>query len=316
MDRFASLSAFVKVAELRGFAPAARQMGLSPSALTRLVAALEDHLGTRLLRRTTRSVTVTDEGERYLLQARRILAELAEADASLQAVRAVPAGRLVVAAPLAFGRFHVGPLLSAYLSRYPAVQGELRLGDRNVNLVEDGIDVAVRIGELGDSTLRARRVGETRRVLVAAPGYLARQGTPATPADIPSHRCIHFSGFNAAHEWLFERDGQRLRVGFAPSFVTNGAESAVQHAIDEGGLTLVFAYQAAVAIAQGQLQVLLPEYERPPSPIQLIYPSARLLSAKVRTFIDMAVSDTQWSFTDLDASTGVSRAGDGRIARG
>ena len=304
MDRFASLSAFVKVAELKGFAPAARHIGLSPSAVTRLVAALEDHLGVRLLRRTTRSVTLTDEGERYLLQARRILADLADADASLQAVRAVPAGRLVVAAPLAFGRFHVGPLLSAYLSRYPAVQGELRLGDRNVSLIEDGIDVAVRIGELGDSTLRARRVGETRRVLVAAPGYLERHGTPSSPADISAHRCIHFSGFNAAHEWVFEREGQRLRVGFTPSFVTNGAESAVQHAVAGGGLTLVFAYQAAPALAQRRLRVLLPDYERPPSPIQLVYPTARLLSAKVRTFIDMAVSDTHWSFTDLDAPTG------------
>lgn len=303
MDRFAALSAFVKVAELKGFAPAARRIGVSPSALTRLVAALEDHLGARLLRRTTRSVTLTDEGERYLLQARRILADLAEADASLQAVRAVPAGRLVVAAPLAFGRFHVGPLLSAYLSRYPAVQGELRLGDRNVSLIEDGIDVAVRIGELGDSTLRARRVGETRRVLVAAPSYLERQGTPSSPADIAAHRCIHFSGFNAAHEWVFENEGRRLRVGFTPSFVTNGAESAVQHAVAGGGLTLVFAYQAASALAEGRLRILLPDYERPPSPIQLVYPTARLLSAKVRSFIDMAVSDTHWSFTDLASST-------------
>jgi DNA-binding transcriptional LysR family regulator len=304
MDRFASLSAFVRVAELRGFAPAARRMGLSPSALTRLVAALEDHLGARLLRRTTRSVTLTDEGERYLLQARRILADLAEADASLQAVRGVPSGRLVVAAPLAFGRIHVGPLLSAYLSRYPAVQGELRLGDRNASLIEDGIDVAVRIGELGDSTLKARRVGETRRVLVAAPDYLDRHGSPSAPADIAGHRCIHFSGFSAAHEWSFEQAGRRVRVGFTPSFVTNGAESAVQHAIEGGGLTLVLAYQAATALAQGRLRVLLPEHERPPSPIHLVYPTARLLSAKVRSFIDMVVSDTSWSFTVQDGPTG------------
>lgn len=304
MDRFAALSAFVKVADLRGFAPAARHMGLSPSALTRLVASLENHLGARLLRRTTRSVTVTDEGERYLLQARRILADLAEADASLQAVHAVPTGRLVVAAPLAFGRFHVGPLLSAYLSCYPAVQSELRLGDRNVNLIEDGIDIAIRIGELGDSTLKVRRVGETRRVLVASPDYLERHGVPSAPADIAAHRCIHFSGFNAAHEWLFEREGQRVRVGFTPSFVTNGAESAVQHAIDGGGLTLVLAYQAESALAHGRLRVLLPDYERPPSPIQLVYPTSRLLSAKVRTFIDMTVSQTRWSFTDLGPATG------------
>lgn len=299
MDRFATLSAFVKVAELHGFAPAARRLGLSPSAVTRLVAALEAHLDVRLLQRTTRSVTLTDEGERYLLQARRILVELEEADASMQATRAAPSGRLVVAAPVAFGRFHVGPLFSAYLSRYPAVQGELVLGARVINLVEESVDIAVRIGHLGDSSQRSRRVGETRRVLVASPGYLARHGAPVTPADIASHRCIHFAGFNAVLEWVFEQQGSRIRVGIAPSFVTNGAESAVQHAIDGGGLTLVLAYQATAAIRAGALRILLPEYERPPSPIQLVYPTARLLSPKVRAFIDMAASDTDWSFVAI-----------------
>jgi len=299
MDRFATLSAFVKVAEMRGFAPAARRLGLSPSAVTRLVAALEAHLDVRLLQRTTRSVTLTDEGERYLLQARRILAELEEADASMQAARAAPAGRLVVSAPLAFGRFHVGPLFSAYLSRFPAVQGELLLGDRMINLVDESVDIAVRIGHLGDSSLKSRRVGETRRVLVASPDYLARHGEPATPADIAGHRCIHFSGFNSAQEWVFEQEGARLRVGFVPSFATNGAESAVQHAIDGGGLTLVLAYQAAAAVRSGTLRILLPGFEREPSPIQLVYPTSRLLSAKVRAFIDMAASETDWSFVDL-----------------
>ncbi len=299
MDRFATLSAFVKVADMRGFAPAARRLGLSPSAVTRLVAALEAHLDVRLLQRTTRSVTLTDEGERYLLQARRILAELEEADASMQAARAAPAGRLVVSAPLAFGRFHVGPLFSAYLSRFPAVQGELLLGDRMINLVDESVDIAVRIGHLGDSSLKSRRVGETRRVLVASPDYLARHGEPATPADIAGHRCIHFSGFNSAQEWVFEQEGARLRVGFVPSFATNGAESAVQHAIDGGGLTLVLAYQAAAAVRSGTLRILLPGFEREPSPIQLVYPTSRLLSAKVRAFIDMAASETDWSFVDL-----------------
>ncbi len=299
MDRFATLQAFVGVAEAKGFAPAARHLGLSPSAVTRLVAALEERLGSRLLQRTTRSVMLTDEGERYLPLARRILADLDEADASLQAARAAPSGRLVVAAPLAFGRVHVGPLLSSYLSRHPAVQGELRLGDRVVNLVEDGIDLAIRIGHLGDSTLRSRRLGETRRVLVAAPSYLERHGTPLSPAAIAGHRCIHFSGFNTTHEWVFEREGQRQRVGFVPSFVTNAAESAVQHAVDGGGLTLVLAYQAAAAIRRGALRILLAEHERPPSPIQIVYPTQRLLSAKVRAFIDMAVAETRWSFTEL-----------------
>lgn len=299
MDRFATLQAFVQVAEAKGFAPAARALGLSASAVTRLVAALEDRLGSRLLQRTTRAVTLTDEGERYLPLARRVLADLDEADASLLATRAEPSGRLVVAAPLAFGRAHVGPLLSAYLSRHPAVQGELRLGDRIVNLVEDGIDLAIRIGDLGDSSLMARRVGATRRVLVAAPSYLAAHGEPAQPAEIATHRCIHFAGFNAVPEWVFERQGQRQRIAFSPRFVTNAAEAAVQHAIDGGGLTLVLAYQAAAAIREGRLRVLLPDFERPPSPIQIVYPSARLLSAKVRAFIDMAARETRWSFLDF-----------------
>ncbi len=300
MDRFATLQAFIRVADARGFAPAARGLGLSPSAVTRLVAALEERLGSRLLQRTTRAVTLTDEGERYLPLARRILADLEEADASLQAAQAEPSGRLVVAAPLAFGRAHVGPLLSGFLSRHPAVQGELRLGDRIVNLVEDGIDLAIRIGDLGDSSLRARRVGATRRVLVAAPSYLATLGTPQKPDEIAGHRCIHFAGFNPTPEWLFEHEGRRQRVAFAPRFVTNAAETAVQHAIDGGGLTQVLAYQAAAAIREGRLHVLLPDYERLPSPIQIVYPTARLLPARVRAFIDMAATETRWSFLDLD----------------
>lgn len=299
MDRFATLSAFVKVAEMQGFAPASRRMGLSPSAVTRLVAALEDHLGVRLLQRTTRSVTLTDEGERYLLQARRILSELAEADASMQAARAAPSGRLVVSAPLVFGRIHVGPLLSAYLTRYREVQGELLLGDRMVNLIEDGVDVAVRIGELSDSSLRSRRVGETRQIVVASPDYLARQGTPGEPATLSRHRCIHFSGFGSGHEWSFEQAGIRSRISISPSFVTNSADTAIQHAIGGGGLARVLAYQAEQAVRSGALSIVLSAYERPPLPIQLVYPTSRLLSAKVRAFIDAVATEARWSFVAL-----------------
>jgi len=299
MDRFATLSAFVKVAELRGFAPAARKLGLSPSAVTRLVAGLEEHLGVRLLQRTTRLVTPTDEGERYLLLARRILSELEEADASLQATQAAPSGRLAVSAPLAFGRLHVGPLFSTYLSRFPAVHGELTLSDRMINLVDDGIDAAVRIGHLADSSLRARRIGETRRVVVAAPDYLAEMGVPDDPAGIARHRCIHFSGFRVRGDWEFERAGSRSHVAITPSFVTNSADTAIQHAVRGGGLTMVLAYQAADAIRAGALRIVLAEHELPPLPIQIVYPTQRLLSAKVRAFIDMIVTEADWSFTDL-----------------
>lgn len=299
MDRFATLAAFVKVAELRGFAPAARKLGLSPSAVTRLVAALEEHLGVRLLQRTTRLVTPTDEGERYLLLARRILGELEEADASLQATQAEPSGRLTVSAPLVFGRLHVGPLFSTYLSRYPAVHGELILSDRMINLVDDGVDAAIRIGHLADSSLRARRIGETRRVVVAAPDYLARTGIPRDPAEIARHRCIHFSGFRPGSEWAFEQGGATAHVAIQPSFVTNSADMAIQHALRGGGLTMVLAYQAAEAIRSGALRIVLSDHETPPLPIQIVYPTSRLLSAKVRTFIDMVVKEADWSFTDM-----------------
>jgi DNA-binding transcriptional LysR family regulator len=169
MDRFDAMQAFVAVAERQSFASAARKLKLSPSAITRLVAALEERLGARLLQRTTRSVTLTDAGTRYLERARRILADVEEAEQAAESERTRPSGRLVVSAPLGFGRLHVSPVMSAYLKRYPDVAGELRLEDRIVSLVEDGIDLAVRVGELADSTLVARHVGSMRRIVVASP---------------------------------------------------------------------------------------------------------------------------------------------------
>src|SRR6266436_8034150 len=163
MDRIDAMQAFVAVADLQGFAPAARKLGLSPSAVTRLVAALEDRLGARLLQRTTRQVALTDAGARYLERARRILADVEEAEGSAEGEQTRPGGRLVVSAPVGFGRLHVSPVVTAYLKRYPEVFGELRLADRIVNLVEDGVDLAVRIGHLPDSSLVARHVGEMRR---------------------------------------------------------------------------------------------------------------------------------------------------------
>src|SRR5450432_630304 len=190
MDRIDAMQAFVAVADLGGFAPAARKLGLSPSGVTRLIAALEERLGARLLQRTTRSVTLTDVGSRYLERARRILADVEEAEASAQAERTRPSGRLVVSAPVGFGRLHVSPLMTAYLTRYPEVSCELRLADRMINLVEDGVDIAVRIGHLPDSSLVARHVGEMRRIVVATPGYLKERGEPKTPDAVAAHETI------------------------------------------------------------------------------------------------------------------------------
>src|SRR6266581_6520850 len=206
MDRIDAMQAFVAVADLQSFAAAARKLRLSPPAVTRLIAALEDRLGARLLQRTTRSVTLTDAGTRYLERARRILADVEEAERAAESERTRPSGRLVVSAPLGFGRLHVSPVMTAYLKRYPEVSADLRLSDRMVNLVEDGIDLAVRIGHLPDSTLVGRHVGEMRRIVVASSEYLKRRGEPKRPAEIAAHDTIQFGAMTASPDWRFVED--------------------------------------------------------------------------------------------------------------
>jgi DNA-binding transcriptional LysR family regulator len=296
MDRIEAMQAFVAVADLRGFAPAARKLGLSPSGVTRLIAALEEHLGARLLQRTTRSVALTDVGSRYLERARRILSDVEEAEDSAQDERATPGGRLVVSAPVGFGRLHVSPIMSEYLKRYPEVSGDLRLSDRVVNLVEDGVDLAVRIGHLPDSSLVARHVGEMRRIVVASPGYLKRRGEPETPEAIASHETIRFGATMASPDWLFVRDGEEIHIAPTPRLTTNSSDAAIQYAVQDGGLTRVLAYQAAEAIKAGRLKIVLAKFEQPALPIHTVYPTSRLLSAKVRTFIDLVTEISDWHF--------------------
>lgn len=312
MDRLEAMSVFVSVADLRGFAPAARRLGLSPSAVTRLVAALEEHLGTRLLQRTTRSVALTDAGTRYLERSRRILADVAEAEGAAQAERTAPAGRLVVAAPNVFGRLHVAPLMCRYLARYPVVTGELTLSDRLANLVEEGIDAAVRIGHLDDSSLVARTVGATRRVVVASPRYLARHKKLRRPEDLArpgAPRVIQCTALSPRPEWRFQDGGQELRVPLGPAYVTNSADAAIGHAELGGGLTQVLGYQAADAVRAGRLRILFAEYEPPPLPIHIVYPTTRLLSAKVRAFVELATSTCDWRFIALPGAAPAAASG-------
>jgi DNA-binding transcriptional LysR family regulator len=296
MDRIEAMQTFVTVADLQGFAPAARKLGLSPPAVTRLIAALEERLGTRLLQRTTRKVALTDAGARYLERARRILADIEEAELAAASERTRPTGRLVISAPVGFGRLHVSPVMSAYLKRYPEVSGELRLEDRMVNLVEDGIDLAVRIGHLPDSSLVARQVGEMRRVVVASPAYLKARGEPKVPEALTSHQIIQFGGSALTADWRFAKDGKELRIDVAPRFTSNVADAAIQHAIEDGGLTRVLAYQAADAIRRGRLKIVLQKFELPALPVHMVYPTSRLLSAKVRAFIDLVVEMADWKF--------------------
>jgi DNA-binding transcriptional LysR family regulator len=297
MDRFAAMTAFVAVADQRGFARAARTLGLSPPAVTRLVAGLEGELGLALLRRTTRSVSLTDAGARYLERARRILGDLDAAERAARAEREVPSGRFVVAAPAVFGRLEVAPVVTELLERYPALRVELLLADRRVNLVEEGVDAAVRIGPLSDSSLIARRVGETRRVVVGAPRYFERRKRPRTPADLARHTVVEFTAVSGSREWRFHRRGKdSARVLVEPVLVTNGADAAIEHAVRGGGLAMVLSYQVRSELRAGALEVVLARFEPPPLPIHVVYSGARLPSAATRAFIELAVR-RKWSFS-------------------
>ena len=296
MDRLDAMQAFVTVADLKGFAPAARKLGLSPSGVTRLIAALENRLGARLLQRTTRQVALTDAGARYLERARRILADVEEAEITAEGERARPSGRLVISAPVGFGRLHVSPVLTNYLKRHRDVSAELRLEDRMINLVEEGVDLAVRVGHLADSSLVARHVGDMRRVTVASPAYLKARGEPKKPQDIAAHDTIQFGTTSGPAEWRFVDQGNEIRLSHSPRLSTNTADAAIRYAEAGGGLTRVLAYQAADAIKRGRLKIVLAKFEQPPLPIHIVYPTSRLLSAKVRTFIDLVIEISDWHF--------------------
>jgi DNA-binding transcriptional LysR family regulator len=301
MDRLDAMSTFVAVCDAGGFAAAARRLDLSPSAVTRAVGQLEARLGARLLERSTRSMRLTDAGRLYLERSRRVLAEVEEAELSVQGERAEPRGRLVVSAPLVFGRLHVTPLFSDFLLGHSQLSGELILSDRYVNLIEDGVDAAVRIGTLPDSSLIARRVGQVRRVLVASPAYLERRGVPTAPAELGGHNLIAIPEIAGRSEWRFERDGAEVRIGVEPRLTTSSVDAALWHTLQDGGLAIVLSYQARELVREGRLRVVMSDWEPPVRPIHLVHPSSRLLSAKVRAFSDLVASQSNWGkFSELE----------------
>ncbi|WP_295462867.1 LysR family transcriptional regulator [uncultured Pseudomonas sp.] len=287
MDRWQAMRVFVKVAETESFARTARELHLSAPAVTRLVAALEELVGARLLVRTTRSVRPTEAGARYLQDCRRILADIGEAELAAAGHYAKPVGTLTITAPLLFGQLHVLPLLLDYLERYPQMRARTFFVDRPVNIVEEGMDVALRIGHLPDSGFTAIQVGRVRRVVCAAPAYLQAQGVPATPAALREHRILACQSAWASLEWRFA-GGQRVMVD--PQLLCNTNEAAITAARSGQGLTRALHYQVAPALAEGELQIVLAEHEEAPLPIHLIYPEGRQAPAKVRAFIDLAVA--------------------------
>jgi DNA-binding transcriptional LysR family regulator len=286
MDRIDSVAVFAEVAERGSFSGAAKHLNRSAAAVTRAVAELETRLGVRLLNRTTRAVSVTEAGQRFLVGARRVLADLAEIEQGAVGQGQAPRGELRITAPIVFGRRHVLPLVTDFLGQYPEVSVRLALLDRPVDLVEDGLDVAIRIGALADTSAIAVRVGEMRRIAVAAPGYLKRRGRPRSPADLARHDVIAFAGIDRVERWRFA-GGVEARI--KPRLVVNTAEAAIDAAVAGFGITRVLSYQAADALSDRRLVRLLREQEAGATPVHVVYPEGRHPPPKLRAFLDTIV---------------------------
>ena len=286
MDRFHSIQVFVRVADRGGFAAAARDLAMSPPAVTRAVAMLEDRLGTRLFVRTTRSVRLSESGERFLRDSRRILLELEEAEEAAVGSHAAPRGELHVTGPVLFGRMFVTPILGDFLDVYPLVSARTLFVDRIVNLMDEGLDVAIRIGNLPDSSLIAVRAGAVRRVMFASPAYIKKHGLPQRPEELAGHRLIQSLAMAATPEWPFQEDGKPFSVRAEPRVRMNTNDAVIELAVRGWGIARLLSYQIAPYLADGRLRTVLSAFEIPAMPIHVIHQEGRLVSARVRSFVD------------------------------
>ena len=289
MDHFQSLRVFVKVAERGGFAAAARELAMSPPAVTRAVSALEDRIGTRLLIRTTRSVRLTESGERFLHDCRRILVNLEEAEEAAVGSHAAPRGELRITAPVLFGHLFVTPILGDFLNRYSLVSCQTLYVDRIVNLMDEGLDVAIRIGNLPDSSLVAVRVGTVRRVMFAAPAYLEKHGLPQHPAELVDHRMIQALTVDTGLEWAFEENGKPSSIRLESRLRMNTNDAVTELVVRGWGISRLLSYQIAPHLADGRVQTVLGEFEPPSMPIHVVHQEGRMVSTKVRAFVDFMV---------------------------
>ncbi|MBB5206318.1 DNA-binding transcriptional LysR family regulator [Inhella inkyongensis] len=292
-DRLHLLTVFVAVVDANGFAGAARKLNISPPAVTRAIAELERQLGVRLLTRTTRVVRVTEVGARYVEDCRRILASLSEADAAVSGLHREPRGRLVITAPVLLGAQFVTGIVNDYLQRYPQVSATCLFLDRAVNLMDEGVDVAVRIGELPDSSMQAVRVGQVRRIICAAPIYLKQRGSPQRPEELSQHSVVAAAGSQSTVEWklIKEDQGQTVpqTVRLTPRLLTTTNDSALASALNGLGLTRLLSYQVREHLESGALVEVLPDYAPPPLPLHLVHREGRYASSKARAFLDLAI---------------------------
>ena len=291
MDQIHLMKVFVAVGELESFAAAARRLDISPAAVTRAVSALEVQIGVKLLLRTTRSVRLTDAGGRYLEDTRHILASIHEANEAAAGINATPKGELAITAPILFGKKFVMPCIVRYLQRYPEVDVSAYFLDRVVNMVEEGMDVAVRIGPLPDSGLKALRVGRVRRMLCASPDYLARWGEPQHPSDLLEHAVIATTTLSPRAGWRFGLADEPTLVRMKPRLTVTSNDGAIAAAVDGLGVARLLSYQVVDELASGKLKVILADYEEAPWPIHILHRESKYGSAKVRSFIDMLAQD-------------------------
>lgn len=288
MDRLHAMEVFVAVAEAGSFARAGARMRISPPSVTRAIASLEERLGGRVFNRTTRSLSLTEAGARFLESARRLLAELEDAEKTAVGETAVPHGHLAITAPVTFGRSALSPVVSRFLEAHPKVTASVVLLDRVVNLVEEGFDVAVRIAPMADSGLMARRIGEIRRILVASPDYLARHGEPKAPADLKQHAVVAFAPLLPNREWRYTEARGSNRVSLAPRFEINDALAAIEACEAGDGITVALSYMVAERIRAGRLVTVLDDVTPPPVPVHLVHAQSRLVAPKIRAFADFA----------------------------
>jgi DNA-binding transcriptional LysR family regulator len=291
MDLLTAFQVFVRVSESGSFSAVAREMGLSQPAISRQIAALEEHFGERLLQRTTRSLTLTDEGKDLLVHANRVLESLEEAETAVGRRRGTVSGSVRLSVPATFGRLYLAPRLGELLAAHPALEIELLLNDGLADIVSDGIDLAVRAGPIGDSSLIVRRLGSVARYAIASDAYLNQFGTPQTPADLAGHNCLIFTQSVAAHEWQFEGPDGLINIPVQGRFRSDAGDAIREAVISGYGIGMLPAWYFRDEMADGRVKVLLREWQVPGTPVHIIYPSRRYLSPRVRVVMDFLLAE-------------------------
>ncbi len=304
MDRIEAMSIFAAIVDAGSLSAAGRRLEMPLATVSRKLSDLEAHLSTRLLTRSTRQLALTDAGRAYLAACRQILEQVDEAERAATGAYANAKGELVIAAPVVFGRLHALPVVAAFLEQYPDMDVRLLLGDRNVHLLEEHVDVALRIGDLPDSSLVAMQIGRIRQVVCASPGYLSRFGLPQLPADLSAHRCVTFEGLMSSTSWVFQGENSAMRVPIRSRLTVTTADAAVGAAVAGLGVTRVLSYQISDALREGALVRVLAEHEPSAIPVSLVHGGQGRLPMKSRAFLDFAAPRLRQRITELDGEPG------------